>query len=282
MADCTLSTFTLGARTGRASHRPNVAQVPSVILDSADTPLHGADGAWGFEFRDLFIAPSGWVLVGSDQKGIEARVLAHLLARWDGGDYAKLVCEGADLHEQNRVTTGVSTRAKAKRLLYATIYGCGNKKAGTIVDDDEGDDLILRALGKMAKEALIGGIRGFAELFEWLNQQAIPLPGLDGRPLYPRKDYARLNTLIQAAGAIICKRWLLLIDAALQQRGFDRADYAVVAWVHDEIVIACRPEIADTIAQVCVDAAIQSGKFYNLQCPTAAGAAIGASWAAIH
>lgn len=274
--------FTLGARTGRASHRPNVAQVPGVLYGDDDEPLYGADGAWGYEFRDCFVAPEGWVLVGSDQKGIEARILGHLLAPWDGGDYAFKVCNGADLHEINRQTTGVSSRAKAKRLLYATIYGCGNKKAGTIVDDDEGDEAILQALGKMAKEALIGGIRGFAELFEWLNALDLPMSGLDGRPLFPRKDYARLNTMIQSAGAIICKRWLLLIDADLKQRGFSAADYAFVGWVHDETIIACRLDIAEIVAQVCCDAAVLSGEYYQLQCPTAANAAIGSSWAAIH
>ncbi|MGD0108249.1 MAG: DNA polymerase [Rhodopila sp.] len=274
--------FTLGARTGRASHRPNVAQVPSVTLGADDQPLYGADGGWGFEFRDCFVAPPGWVLVGSDQKGIEARILAHLLARWDDGDYAHKVCNGADLHEINRQTTGVATRAKAKRLLYATIFGCGNRKAGTIVVDDEDDDLILRALGKMAKEALIGGIRGFAELFAWLGQLPLPLPGLDDRPLFPRSDHTRLNTLIQSAGAIICKKWLFLIDAALTGRALGPEDYAIVAWVHDEVVIACRPDIAEIVAQVCRDTAVASGQFYNLQCPTEAGAAIGASWAMIH
>jgi hypothetical protein len=44
-----------------------------------------------------------------------------------------------------------------------TIYGCGNRKAGTIVDGDEDDDAMLSMLGKTAKEALIGGIRGFKD-----------------------------------------------------------------------------------------------------------------------
>lgn len=52
-----------------AHNKPNLAQVPS-----------------GPEFRRLFTATPGQVMVGADLSGIELRMLAHYLARYDGDD----------------------------------------------------------------------------------------------------------------------------------------------------------------------------------------------------
>lgn len=77
---------TNGAVTGRATHNnPNLAQVPSV----------GA--VYGAECRELFEPGKGKVQVGVDVSGLELRMLAHYLARYDGGSYGKIVCEG-DVH----------------------------------------------------------------------------------------------------------------------------------------------------------------------------------------
>ena len=48
---------------------------------------YNAAGHWGHEFRSLFHAPDGMVLVGVDLIGLEARILAHYLATWDFGAY---------------------------------------------------------------------------------------------------------------------------------------------------------------------------------------------------
>lgn len=89
---------TLGTITGRASHQPNVAQVPAIQKkkvqqadgSTVEEPLIGAPGHWGVEFRSLFHAPADLVLVGVDLMGLEARVLAHYLAIWDHGEYTRL------------------------------------------------------------------------------------------------------------------------------------------------------------------------------------------------
>jgi hypothetical protein len=224
------------------------------------------------------------VLGGVDLIGLEARVLAHYLAAWDGGAYRGLVTGGADLHLINQQNTGTSTRAMAKRLLYATIYGCGNRKAGTIVDPVEDDDAVLEGIGKTAKDALIAGIRGFAELFAWLDGMADDeLPGLDGRIIFGRKRHARVNTLIQSSGAIIAKRWIVLTDAALHDAGLRwDTDYQIVAWIHDELQIACRPELAEQVAAITRRCAVEAGEYYHLDCPIAADSKTGTEWAQVH
>ena len=52
-----------------------------------------------------------------------------------------------------------------------------------------------------------------------------------------RKPHAALNMLIQSAGAIVCKRWLLLVDAELQRRGLkpNEVDYEILISCHDEL-----------------------------------------------
>ena len=74
---CSVSTNTF-----RCAHRkPNLAQVP------ADK-----------EFRELFTASPGKVMVGADLSGIELRMLAHYLGRYDGGRYADILLND-DIHQ---------------------------------------------------------------------------------------------------------------------------------------------------------------------------------------
>ena len=83
---------TIGAATHRATHSgPNLAQIPS-------------DGA----FRELFDAPPGWKLVGADLANIEIRVLAHYLAPYDGGAYARAVLS-KDMHWYHAKVAGFWT-----------------------------------------------------------------------------------------------------------------------------------------------------------------------------
>jgi DNA polymerase-1 len=108
---------TLGTVTGRSTHSPNIAQVPSRRNDKDGTVLVGIDGGYGHECRSLFGPAPGWLLVGADMAGLELRCLAHYLYPYDGGAYAAIVCHG-DPHTANQLASGVETRAIAKRLIY--------------------------------------------------------------------------------------------------------------------------------------------------------------------
>ncbi len=276
--------FTLGTVTGRASHSPNVAQIPKVHSSKQHGVLKGVAGAWGFEFRSLFLPPPGWLLVGADMAGLELRNLAHYLSPYDNGQYSRLVCDG-DVHTANQMAAGLDSRDTAKTLAYAVLYGAGDYRAGIIVDPDEDDEYMVRAIGQAAKEGLISGICGFQDLFRWVDSfGGNEIPGLDGRPLFARKKHTRLNTLLQACGAILCKRWLLLIAAELDRLGlYAGHDFCFAAWIHDEVQIAVRTqEIAEIVRNVCIAMAVEAGRYYTLQCPTAGSAKIGANWAETH
>ena len=109
--NCSVST-----NTHRCAHRnPNLAQVP------ADE-----------RFRRLFTASPGNVMVGADLAGIELRMLAHYLARYDGGRYADILLNG-DIHQVNADKIGIS-RKLVKTVTYAFLYGAGDQKIGLSYD----------------------------------------------------------------------------------------------------------------------------------------------------
>jgi DNA polymerase I-like protein with 3'-5' exonuclease and polymerase domains len=95
-----------------------------------------------------------------------------------------------------------------------------------------------------------------------------------------------LNTLLQSAGALVCKQWVVLVEAALQAKGFKHGwdgDYALCAWSHDEIQVACRTQaVADVVKQVATDCVTQAGVIFNFRCRLDGEAKQGTTWANTH
>ena len=260
---------TNGAVTGRATHAyPNISQVPS------------SSSPYGHECRALFTVPTGWVLVGADASGLELRCLAHYMAKWDGGKYGQVLLNG-DIHSENQKAAGLSTRPQAKTFIYAFLYGAGDGKIGTVVNGSAADGRKLKtkflnslpALGRLVQQVQEASKRGF-------------LIGLDGRKIYVRSSHSALNTLLQGAGAIVCKKWLVILEEQLQQAGLKHGwdgDYCFCAWSHDEVQIACRtPEIAEQVATTATDCVRLAGEYFNFRCPTAGESKIGTTWADTH
>ena len=71
-------------------------------------------------------------MVGADLAGIELRMLAHYLARYDGGRYADILLNG-DIHQVNADKIGISRR-QVKTVSYAFLYGSGNLRLGHSYD----------------------------------------------------------------------------------------------------------------------------------------------------
>ena len=111
------SVNTNGAVTGRMTHSsPNLAQVPSVPTDDEGHPVKGEAGGWGYECRELFCVPQGKRQVGCDASGLELRMLAHYMGRYDGGVYGHEVVNG-DIHTVNQHAAGLPTRKNAKTFI---------------------------------------------------------------------------------------------------------------------------------------------------------------------
>jgi len=259
---------TNGAVTGRATHSyPNISQVPS------------SGSPYGHDCRGLFTVPNGWTLVGADASGLELRCLAHFMAEWDGGKYAEILL-GGDIHTENQKAAGLETRNQAKTFIYAFLYGAGDAKIGSIVGGNAGD-------GKRLKSKFLRSLPALGRLVDSVKQAATKgnITGLDGRDIYIRSAHASLNSLLQGAGAVVCKQWLVLLEEQLQSKfkhGWD-GDYCFCAWSHDEVQIACRtPEIAQQVAELATDCVRQAGEHFNFRCPLAGEYKIGTTWADTH
>jgi len=267
---------TNGCITGRCAHRnPNMGQVPAGYSE------------YGKECRGLFHAPDGWTLIGVDAKALELRCLAGYLAHWDGGEYARVVTdESIDIHTYNQEMFGVPTRDIAKRLLYGLLYGCGALKAGTIIDPNEKNELILRELGSTAINSFMKGIPALKELKNRIANNIAArgyLIGLDGRPLFCRSDFKGLNVLLQASGALIMKQVVIELHNKMYDLGyFYGHDWQQNAMIHDEIEVSCSLDMVDTLTTIALESFPASQQFFNFQCSIEGNAKVGRTWYEVH
>lgn len=277
---------TNGAVTGRMTHqKPNIGQTPSTR------------SPYGAECRALFIVAALKVLVGADADALELRCLAHFMARYDGGDYVKVVLEGkkengTDIHSVNARALGLDPKAAvlglqtgrdiAKTWFYAFIYGAGDEKLGLILTGKKG----AQRRGKKSRDDFMANLPALGKLVKAVReavQKRGQLRGLDGRVLAVRSQHAALNTLLQSAGAIVMKRALVILDVKLQELGFvPGIHYEFVANVHDEWQIECDEDKGETIGKLAAQAIAEAGAHYGFRCPLGGAYAIGKSWADTH
>lgn len=264
---CIHHSCTLATQTGRNAHRgPNLGQVVSA--------------PWA---RELFVPHPGMVMVGCDLEGLELRCLGHYLAKFDEGAFAHVVLNG-DIHQQNADRVGC-TRKEVKTLTYAFIYGAGDQKLGHSLRPELSDSQ-KKQLGQELRRKFLDAIPGLEPLIDAVKERVRTnnrLRGLDGRPIFCRAEHASLNYLLQSAGAILSKRWLVIGQDMLDEAGltYDR-DYTRCAYVHDEQQFSVIPSEADTVARLLEQAALRAGEYYNFRVPITAAADVGANWAATH
>ena len=286
----------IGTPHSRAKHlSPNLGQVPN--------PKKGA--RYAAEFRGLFRHTGDWVFVACDQSNLQDRGFAHYLAAFDDGVYAQAFLGGVDQHWQVAITLGLvaegvkrnkenkvhtAIREGAKRFRYAFLFGAGAKRIGEILGDT------VRAVrhldpsytaptdGKAALDRFMRATSGLAALRASLKSQHQRnewVLGLDGRRVPTGADYKSLNRIVTSSEAIICKRWLVRVHDELRARfryGWD-GDVVIVLWVHDEVVVRCRPEIAEEVGGIMVRHAKELGEFYQFRVPLDAEYKAGRSWA---
>jgi len=251
--------------TARCNHyEPNLGNVPR----RSDL---------GVRVRGLFTAIPGYSLVGSDAKGLELRCLAHYLAKFDGGEYAKLVVEG-DPHKFHQELTGLPTKDVTKTFFYGWLYGAGDTKIGSIISKGAvaGKRLRLQFLNRFPALSALKSAVGKKAKGGFIN-------GIDGRRLVVRSEHAALNTLLQSCGAILMKEWLLLINREIRQRGlYQAADVRQVAFVHDEIVALVRNGKEEEFENICTASIEQAGEHFGLRVKLACDTKRGHSWQETH
>ena len=252
---------TNNAVTGRATHmHPNLGQVPAVSVP------------YGKQFRELFTVPKDKILVGCDVSGLELRLLGHFIAKFDNGDYANVVVNG-DIHTENQKLAGLDTRDQSKRFLYSWLYGAGVSKIAEVTGKSNKEAAQVKkrflnslpALSKLIKQVQLSAERGF-------------LIGLDKRHIKVRNSFSALNTLLQGAGAVVCKQWLIEFDKAIK----NFKDVQQVLWVHDEIQIECPKDKAEEVGKLAVECIERTGKHFNLRVPLTGQYKSHTNWSGTH
>ena len=285
----------IGTPHSRATHfNPNIAQVPN--------PKKGKPLA--AECRALFHHDGDWVFVSCDQAGLQDRGFAHYLAAFDGGEYGRSYVAGKDPHWGAATALGLVSceRDKANKLhgviregcksfRYGFLFGARAKRLGEILSTTiraaQQIDPTYRgpsADGARALQRFEAATPGLKQLRQLLEAQAARqgwVTGLDGRRVPTDAQYKALNRIVTAAEAVVCKRWLIRVYDELSARfhyGWD-GDAAIVAWIHDELVVCCRPEIAEQVGELMVRHAKEPGAFYDLKVSLDAEYKIGRTWA---
>ena len=253
--------MTLRTVTGRMAHNsPNVAQVPAIY------------SPYGKECRGLWTIsnPINYKLVGTDASGLELRCLAHYL---NDTNYTDEILNG-DIHTKNMELAGIKDRDQAKTFIYAFLYGAGAEKIGKIIGagKEQGNVLINRFLSNLPS---LKRLRSQVEKAGYRGK----IKAIDGRYLKVRSPHSALNTLLQGAGAIICKHWLLHITKRIYNK---KLDVKLVASVHDEYQFEVANKDVNEFGSITKIAIKETEKTLKLRCPLDNDYKVGVTWAETH
>ena len=253
--------MTLKTITGRMAHNsPNMAQVPASY------------SPYGKEFRSLWTIsdPDNYNLVGTDASGLELRCLAHYMK---DKEYIHEVVNG-DVHTANMKMAGLTNRDQAKTFIYAFLYGAGPAKIGKVVGGGA-------AQGRQLIESFLSNMPALKRLRTQVTEAATQgsIKGLDGRWLQIRSEHAALNTLLQGAGAIICKEWLVQMTKQINEM---KLNVKLVGSIHDEYQFEVSIEDTPQFCEITKQAILDTEKILGVICPLDSEYKVGKTWAETH
>jgi DNA polymerase I-like protein with 3'-5' exonuclease and polymerase domains len=196
------------------------------------------------------------------------------MAAYDNGAYADVVLNG-DIHTTNQEAAGLPTRNNAKTFIYGFLYGAGDEKVGKIIGKGagEGRKIKNKFLKKLpALKYLKDAVSNAAKERGWLK-------GLDGRIIPIRHSHAALNTLLQSAGAIICKTWYVFINRAIKKSNLDAQ---IVAFIHDEVQLLVKEGQEDATGQLIQRCMRDVEQHFGFRCRLDSEYKYGRNWADTH
>ena len=266
--------MTIGTPSMRARHSI-IVNVPSV------------DSTWGPEMRKLFICPPGWKIVGADSAGNQARGLAHYLGNEEFID----VILNKDVHtyNANALTRALKamdvnyevTRAQAKRILYAFLFGASGSKLWSYifgVQDQEN--------GNRLKDEFLKAVPGFKDLTDKLKKIYGKtkkhghgyIPSLSGNRIYVDSFHKLLVYLLQSAEKITCSAAIML---AMDQFEKFSIPYKPLIFMHDEFQVMVPTSYAEKTAEISAWAFKEGPKLFGIEIMDG-DAKIGDNWYETH
>lgn len=259
--------------TGRlSSTEPNLQNIP------VRTQL-------GEEFRKMFIAPPGWLLVDADYSQIELRLLAHI-----SGDNTMLdyFANGMDIHRATAAQVfGVAPedvtsvqRSRAKAVNFGIVYG--------ISDFSLAQDIkVSRSEAKQYIESYLDTFSGVKKYMGDIIEQARSdgyvstifgrrryLPELSSKNFNLRSFAERvaLNMPIQGTAADIMK--LAMVNVSRRFRAEGMASRLILQ-IHDELIAQCPEEEVEKARSILTE---EMESVVQLSVHLLAEAKSGASW----
>jgi DNA polymerase-1 len=145
-------------------------------------------------------------------------------------------------------------RAKAKRVLYATLFGAaGLKVCGYVLGHQDKD------LGDKIKKGFLKGTPGFADLMDTLNRiygNTLKtgkgyIPGLGGNKIFCDSPHKLLVYLLQACEKATCGAAIMLTMQRLREEGIP---FIPAIMMHDEFQIRVPEMFAERAAEIGVQA----------------------------
>lgn len=260
------------ARTGRiSSEHPNLQNIP-VRSDE------------GRQFRRVFVAAPGSLLVAADYSQIELRILAHL-SQDPGlieilsstGDVHSLVAASIYGIDPSDVT--YEQRSVAKMVAYGLSYGMEAYGLASRlgVSNDEADGILSSFFdaypGLMSyRQRVIQQARELGYTTTLLGRRRY-LPELrsSNRALRQGAERQAMNAPTQGLAADIFKMALVALDGELEGTGA-----RLVLQIHDEVVVEVPSSKADSIARVVRNAMVN---VIELAVPLLVNVGVGSNWA---
>lgn len=259
--------------TGRlSSTNPNLQNIP------VRTEL-------GSEIRRMFVPREGWLFVDADYSQIELRVLAHIA---DDAHMQQAFLSGEDIHTVTASQVfGVPPeqvtplmRRHAKAVNFGIVYGISEFS----LSEDIG---VSRKEAKAYIDSYLEKYAGVRSYMKDIVERA----KADGyvTTLFGRKRYlpelrssnfnvrsfgqrVALNTPIQGTAADIIKLAMIRVAEELKRQ---KLQARLLLQVHDELIVECPPEEADTVRQLVTR---QMESVVSLRVPLVAEAKIGKTW----
>ena len=253
--------MTLKTVTGRMAHNsPNMAQIPAIY------------SPYGKECRECWTVSdaSRYTLVGTDASSLELRCLAHYM---NDTNFTNELLTG-DIHTSNMRMAGLTDRDQAKTFIYAFLYGAGPAKIGKVVGGDakQGQKLVNRFLSNMP------ALKNLRNKVQEASEKGY-IKGLDGRVFQIRSPHSALNTLLQGAGAIVCKQWLVCMIDMITATGIDAK---LVASIHDEYQFEVNHEDVQKFGEITKKSIKITQEILNINCSLDSEWKAGLTWASTH
>lgn len=256
--------ISIGASTHRAAHfNPNMANQP------------GEDSPWGNEIRQRWIVPKNKVMLGVDASSIQLRIFAHLLG---DPEYTEQVCE-SDIHEVHKAALGeiCKSRTKAKRFLYAWLFGAGVGMVSSILETTHKE-------AKQGMENFYTRIPGLARLKKELIPSWVSTGwfyGLDGRRIKVNSEHRAISTNLQGNEKSIMALANILWDKEARKK---HIDFKLLAFTHDdwETEVPDTPGMAEELGEIQINSIKKAGEILNMKCPLGGEMKIGRNWYDVH